>query len=222
MIANKYIKILIFDILFCTTCSVVVGKYEKCDSYQKLKPLEQFVISSTVPGYLNGVECRWTVEAFPGYTLSLNCYDVRIPFSIACFNSQMLVSTTGRADLYDANRYCGNTPFQVESLSTRMTISLKRTPTSRDVNVRCIVRSIKTFCTCGSKNRGKIGKLKLFIFYTRIKQLINFAIKNSYAIKWVGAILSQMNIQAWLVLWISRNVEYFVVQLSVSLMMCLT
>ncbi|KAG5674162.1 hypothetical protein PVAND_004146 [Polypedilum vanderplanki] len=138
---------------------VNLNEYAKCDYYQELKPLSKFVISS--PGfprqYSRGVSCRWAAEAPAGYKLSLNCNNVQMPFSFACLSDQIQVSSTGHSDMADAKRFCGNTAFKVDSLSTRMTISLKTTQTSFGGKFRCSVKAIKNKCTCGLRNRGKIA-----------------------------------------------------------------
>jgi hypothetical protein len=129
-------------------------EFEKCDYHQELRPASQHTIGY-VGGYSRGISCRWAAEAPAGYKITLDCNNVQMPPSFACLGDQIQVSTAGRADMSDAKRFCG--PFRAESLGTQMTVSLKSTPTSSGGKFRCLFSTVKSKCTCGSRNRGKIG-----------------------------------------------------------------
>lgn len=151
---------LILFILNSLKSYFALEEYGNCDFFQRVTATSQFTIVSTgyPQNYLSNTKCRWAAEAPPGYKISLNCNDVRIPFSLSCANDLLSVSTTGRADLGDGKRYCGNSPFQVYSTSYRITIAHKVGPFSKGGKFRCDIKAVKNDCTCGVRNRGRIGE----------------------------------------------------------------
>lgn len=159
----------IFSFLLISLNSILLIKtlddYGDCDYFQRLSITSQYKITS--PGYprnyLKNTKCRWITEAPLGYKVSLNCNDVRIPFSLSCKNDNLYVSATGRADFADGKLHCGNSPFQVVSTSYRMTMALQVGSLSSGGGggggkFSCIVKAVKNNCSCGVRNRGKIGK----------------------------------------------------------------
>lgn len=153
---------LILFILISLKSSFSLEDFGNCDFFQRLTATSQFTIVSTgyPQNYLSNTKCRWAAEAPMGYKVSLNCYDVRLPSSLSCANDLLSVSPSGRADLSDGKRFCGNSPFQVYSTSYRMTIAHKVGPFSKGGKFRCDIKAVKNYCSCGVRNRGRIGEIK--------------------------------------------------------------
>lgn len=151
-------QILFFVFLF--EFSFSFDEFGDCDFFQKLTTTSQFTITS--PGYpesyTRGTQCRWAAEAPPGYKISLNCYEVQLSSTLSCLGDNLSVSQSGRVDLADAKRFCGSSPFEVESTGYPMTIALKVGGISKGGRFRCSVKAVKNNCECGTRNRGKIGK----------------------------------------------------------------
>lgn len=155
----KVARLILITLISLKSCSTLED-YNNCDFFQRITATSQFSIVSTgyPRTYFSNTKCRWTAEAPMGYRISLNCHDVRIPTSLNCANDSLSVSPTGRADLSDGKRYCGNAPFQVYSTSYRMTIAHKAGSYSRGGLFYCMVKAVKNDCNCGVRNRGKIGE----------------------------------------------------------------
>jgi CUB domain len=157
--------------IFLETLSIImfllIGKVstalEACDYYQELKPGVVYTIAS--PKYpkkiVRGADCRWAAETEPGYKISLDCFEVRLPPVYRCGDrvERILVSTSGKANLSDAKRRCGSVSFTEISASTRMTIALKTGPSSyKGGRFKCSLRAVTSNCSCGQLNRGRIGE----------------------------------------------------------------
>jgi hypothetical protein len=140
-----------------------------CDFYQALKPGDIYDIASPrySRNYLRGTECRWAAEAPPGYKISLECLDVRLPPSFLCNDraDRILVSRTGKVNLVDGRRHCGGVSFSEMSSSNRMVMVLKTSPLTRGGRFKCSLKAVTTTnnCNCGTLNRGKIGELMRFL-----------------------------------------------------------
>lgn len=156
-------KLKILFLLILSDFSITLDQYGNCDFFQKLSTTSQFTITSPrYPGnFLRDTKCRWAAEAPPGFKISLNCFEFQLPSSSWCSLDNLSISQTGRVDLGDAKRFCGWSPFQVESTSYRMTIALNVGRFSKGGRFRCSIRALKNNCNCGVRNRGKIGKVQL-------------------------------------------------------------
>lgn len=141
-----------------------------CDYYQALEPEFNYTIAS--PKYSENTfrpnDCRWAVEAPPGYKILLSCNEVRLS-SFFCSSDRISVSNTGRTDLRNAKQHCGSSAFSETSLSTRMTIALKTGKFSRDGKFKCSLKAVVNGCSCGQFNRGRIGE-----FNVTVHMLFNF------------------------------------------------
>lgn len=142
---------------------VLIGKVsaqsKDCDFFQALKPDTVYTIASPKysQNYAYGTDCRWAVEAPPGYKVSLSCDNVALPSTFLCLGDRLLVSRSGRTDVRDGKSYCGAAPFTETSTSYRMTIALKTWFLSQGGRFKCSMRAIVASCACGQLNRGKIG-----------------------------------------------------------------
>lgn len=68
-----------------------------------------------------------------------------------------MVSRRGRADLADSESYCGHFgPVETDSLSTRMTVSVKTGLLPMGSRFHCEISTIVDTCECGKRNAGKI------------------------------------------------------------------
>lgn len=143
---------------------LLIGKVfpenKNCDYYQRLTVGATYFIAS--PGYSRnykrGAECRWAAEAPPGYKISFNCNDVKLPSELSCRSDKIMVSRTGRANLGDGKVHCGEASFTETSASTRMVVALKTGKLSKGGKFRCSFRAVASTCSCGQLNRGKIGE----------------------------------------------------------------
>lgn len=171
--AGIFLIALIFMIVlspFLAFAAKVIEEYGNCDYYQQLKPTEQVAIFS--PGYsknyIPGTKCRWTAEAPIGYKLSMSCKDFQLPKLFGCLSDEMSISTTGRADMLDAKKFCGKQPLSIESKGTKMIIALKSNGKSVGGRFYCVIQTLKEkpSCTCGVRNRdrGRIGNYECAIF----------------------------------------------------------
>lgn len=145
---------LVFGILF----SLASSQYKGCDYFQALRPGEIFVIAPPrySQNFLFGNECRWAVKVPSGNKILLNCNHEAKTFP--CYGDSILVSKSGRADLSDANKYCGRVSFSESSTSTKITIAVKTEAFSTGSKLKCSLRAVADNCSCGQINRGRIGK----------------------------------------------------------------
>lgn len=151
------LELLIFALLI--EFSSPLDQFGDCDFFQQLTSSSQFGFTSPgYPGnYAKGTQCRWAAEAPPGFKISLDCYEVQLPSSLSCSKDALSVSPMGRVDLGDAKRYCGSSPFQIESTSNRMTMALRAGNLSKGGKFHCSIKAVKNNCGCGKRNRGRIG-----------------------------------------------------------------
>lgn len=158
---------LVIFLIIARKFSLALDEYGNCDYFQKLSTTSQFTIQS--PGYplnyLSRTKCRWGAEAPPGFKISIKCNDVRIPISFACVGDNLAISPTGRTDMADAKRYCGSSPFQLDSTNYRMTIALKAGALSNGSKFQCLIKAVKNNCSCGTRNRGRIGKMFNYVIF---------------------------------------------------------
>jgi hypothetical protein len=140
----------------------VATQFNGCDFYQAVQPGVTYTVASPrySRNYLRGTNCRWAAEAPPGYKISLACADVRLPPSFLCNDraDRILVSLSGKVNLYDARRHCGGVSFTETSSSNRMVMALRTAPFTRGGRFKCSLRAVANDCNCGLLNRGKIGK----------------------------------------------------------------
>lgn len=135
----------------------ITSQFTGCDYFQALESGESYTIQS--PGYpkkyKRNTNCRWLVESPPKTTIALVCGDVQLSSSRACKNDALVLSTAGRTDMADGQRYCGSGEFTSKSVSNRMTLAL-RTGATGSGSFKCTMRSSVSTCDCGRQNRGRI------------------------------------------------------------------
>lgn len=146
---------------------LLIGKVstqsKACDFYQPLKPDVVYTIASPrfPQNYLRGTDCRWAAEAPTGYKVSLSCAEVRLPLVFLCNDrsDRILVSLSGKVNLSDARRRCGEVSFTETSSSNRMIIALKTVQRTRGGRFKCSLKAVSNTnsCNCGLLNRGRIG-----------------------------------------------------------------
>lgn len=130
-----------------------------CNYYEYLEVGVNYTISS--PGFANNqgaprnVNCQWSMEAPPGYQVTLHCDVVFLMPLLGCTN-KLLISTNGRIDMEDADTYCGFGDIRTQSLSTRMKIQFQSSILPMGSRFRCIASTIVNTCNCGIRNDGKI------------------------------------------------------------------
>lgn len=150
----KLKKILLLIIFLNFHLTKARDEFGTCDYFQKLTSSSQFTITS--PGYpsnyTRNAKCRWTAEAPPGFKISLNCIEVQIP----CGSDNLSIIAVGSSD---PKRYCGKSPFQVDSTSYRVSIALQVGNFSSGGKFRCVIKSMLNNCSCGTRNRGRIGNV---------------------------------------------------------------
>jgi CUB domain len=147
-------------IIFVALIGPASLQFGSCDYSQTLTNGTVYSIASTryPQNYRRGDDCRWAVVAPPGYRATLSCDEVAVPVSFLCLGDSIFVSRTGRTDVRDGRRYCGNSSFYEKSDSTRMTIIFRPGLLTRGGRFKCTMRAVEDTCSCGQLNRGKIGK----------------------------------------------------------------
>ena len=130
-----------------------------CNYYESMVIDRNYTILS--PGYnkMHGApmntNCKWALEAPPGYKVNLHCNVVFPKLLIGCHN-KLLISLNGRVDMKDADTYCGFGEIKTHSLSTRMLIEFQTAILPMGSRFHCIASAILNNCNCGIHNNGKI------------------------------------------------------------------
>ncbi|XP_044729853.1 venom serine protease 34-like [Chrysoperla carnea] len=155
--------ILLSSLILVQIISLDAITYDPDCNYYSQAELNQtyYVISPGYPKpYGQSRKCRWIIESPQNTIVQMYCeeFNVLSTSTQYCSGDVMIVSTEGKADLSDGDKYCGKGQFSINSKSNQLVVGFFSTANSTGGNFLCTLGVVDPTptCDCGWRNTRRI------------------------------------------------------------------